>query len=293
MRMHLASLLAPGEQERAERLLGGFRDGVYPRGVDLTMQRDLGTQMVVNVSFSSVLHEDNAVLFTFRDVTTERETARELKQIKEFLERVIDSSVDGIVSADLRGKVLVFVDHLYPEGVAREIMRQIKADSHGGHGRLENYRVDMLNASGEKVPVTLSAALVVDNGRPIATVGVFTDIRDRLHMAAQLEEAHEELRNRERQALVAELAGAAAHELNQPLTSVIAYAEMLRRQLAGDEALKHHADVIVQEGERMAEIVRKVGKITKYETKKYVGGARILDLEKASDPGASTKEPPS
>jgi hypothetical protein len=39
---------------------------------------------------------------------------------------------------------------------------------------------------------------------------------------------------------------------------VIAYAEMLRRQLAADEALKHHADVIVQEGERMAEIVRKV-----------------------------------
>jgi hypothetical protein len=68
---------------------------------------------------------------------------------------------------------------------------------------------------------------------------------------------------------------------------------MLRRQLAADEALKHHADVIVQEGERMAEIVRKVGKITKYETKKYVGGARILDLEKASDPGASTKENPS
>jgi PAS domain S-box-containing protein len=313
LRLHLASLLSPDEQERAERLLGGFREGVYPRGVDLNMQREQGTRMIVNVSFSSVLHEDNAVLFTFRDVTTERETARELKQIKEFLERVIDSSVDGIVSADLRGKVLVFnrsasrlfgyapdnvigrmrVDHLYPEGVAREIMRQIKADSLGGYGRLENYRVDMLNASGEKVPVTLSAALVVDNGRPIATVGVFTDIRDRLQMAAQLEEAQEELRNRERQALVAELAGAAAHELNQPLTSVIAYAEMLRRQLAADEALKHHADVIVQEGERMAEIVRKVGKITKYETKKYVGGARILDLEKASDPGASTKENPS
>jgi hypothetical protein len=34
--------------------------------------------------------------------------------------------------------------------------------------------------------------------------------------------------------------------------------------------------------------VRKVGKITKYETKSYVGTAKILDLEKASgtDPGA-------
>ena len=33
----------------------------------------------------------------------------------------------------------------------------------------------------------------------------------------------------------------------------------------------------------MAEIVRKIGKITKYETKSYVGGAKILDLEKASE----------
>ena len=309
MRMHFTALLTRNEQTRAQRLLGGFRDGVYPRGVDLELEPAEGPAIIVNVSFSSVLHEDNAILFTFRDVTVERETAKELKQIKEFLERVIDSSVDGIVSADLRGKVLVFnraasrifgypqgdvigklrVDKLYPEGVAREIMQQIKNPDVGGYGRLEDYRVDMLSANGDKVPVTLSAALVVDNGRPIATVGVFTDIRDKLQMAARLAHAQEELRSREKQALVAELAGAAAHELNQPLTSVIAYAEMLRRQLKDNETLQHHAEVIVSEGERMAEIVRKVGKITKYETKNYVGGAKILDLEKASDAEASAK----
>jgi len=309
MRMHFTALLTRNEQARAQRLLGGFRDGVYPRGVDLELEPAEGPPIIVNVSFSSVLHEDNAILFTFRDVTVERETAKELKQIKEFLERVIDSSVDGIVSADLRGKVVVFnraasrifgyppgevigklrVDKLYPEGVAREIMQQIKNPELGGYGRLEDYRVDMLSANGDKVPVTLSAALVVDNGRPIATVGVFTDIRDKLQMAAKLAHAQEELRSREKQALVAELAGAAAHELNQPLTSVIAYAEMLRRQLKDNETLRHHAEVIVSEGERMAEIVRKVGKITKYETKNYVGGARILDLEKASDAEASAK----
>ncbi len=303
MRMHFSALLAEAEQDRAERLLRGFHEGMYPRGVDLELAPAEGSPIVVNVSFSSVLHEDNAVLFTFRDVTVERATAKELKQIKEFLERVIDSSVDGIVSADLRGKVLVFnraasrlfdyspaevigklrVDKLYPEGVARQIMQCIKDPQLGGYGRLEDYRVDMLSSSGDKVPVTLSAALVVDNGRPIATVGVFTDIRDKLQMAARLAEAQEELRSRERQALVAELAGAAAHELNQPLTSVIAYAEMLRRQLKENKTLQHHAEVIVSEGERMAEIVRKVGKITRYETKTYVGGAKILDLEKASE----------
>jgi hypothetical protein len=35
----------------------------------------------------------------------------------------------------------------------------------------------------------------------------------------------------------------------------------------------------------MAEIVRKIGKITKYETMSYVGGAKILDLDKATEQG--------
>ena len=33
----------------------------------------------------------------------------------------------------------------------------------------------------------------------------------------------------------------------------------------------------------MAAIVRKIGKITKYETKSYVGKARILDLDRSSE----------
>ena len=55
-----------------------------------------------------MLREEGAVLCTFRDVTNERKTEIELKQTKEFFERVIDSSVDAIVSAGLDGRVLLF-----------------------------------------------------------------------------------------------------------------------------------------------------------------------------------------
>jgi signal transduction histidine kinase len=91
---------------------------------------------------------------------------------------------------------------------------------------------------------------------------------------------------------VAELAGAAAHELNQPLTSVIGYAALLRRQLADSPQHLASLQIISDEAERMAEIVRKVGRITKYETKSYVGGAKILDLEKASGAEPGAKENP-
>jgi hypothetical protein len=41
-------------------------------------------------------------------------------------------------------------------------------------------------------------------------------------------------------------------------------------------------ETILKEADRMAEIVRKIGRITHYETKTYVGGTQILDLEKSS-----------
>jgi hypothetical protein len=68
----------------------------------------------------------------------------------------------------------------------------------------------------------------------------------------------------------------------------MAYAELLMRKLdppkEGDEEspVWSAAKVIFTQAERMAEIVRKIGKITRYETKSYVGRARILDLDRAT-----------
>ena len=65
--------------------------------------------------------------------------------------------------------------------------------------------------------------------------------------------------------------------LNQPLTSVMGYAEMLRRRLKADEDYGFRpAEIIYKEAERMAEIVRKIGKITRYETMPYVGSSKTL-----------------
>ena len=51
-------------------------------------------------------------------------------------------------------------------------------------------------------------------------------------MEQRLLDAQQKLQLSEKQALVAELAGAAAHELNQPLTSIIGYAQLIERQSA-------------------------------------------------------------
>ena len=273
MHIRLSALCDSVESARVQRLLRGFRDGLYPRGVDLSIRRRDSERVILSVSFSSVLHDDDAIVLGFRDVTVERRTAVELEQTKEFLERMIDSSVDAIVSADLQGTILLFnraasrmflydptaivgkmsAARLYPPNAARRVLRRLVDRRFGNWGQLESYRVYVLSSNGETIPASLSAAFIVENGRPIGTVGIYTDLRDRLRMEEQLQAVQDELRNRERQSILAELAGAAAHELNQPLTSIIGYSELLCRQLPTQGSLAQAASIIINQAERMAD----------------------------------------
>jgi PAS domain S-box-containing protein len=296
----------------AQELREGFKEGRYPQNVDARIKKKNGEHAVLSFNFNSVLREESVVLCTFRDVTADRAVEHELHTTKDFLQRIIDSSVDAIVSADLKGRILLAnpaaeriygvpvtelvgrdVSSLYPDGVARDVMRLIRA----GGGRVEGLRTEVIERGGERVPVSLSAALLYEEDKPVGSVGIFTDLREKMRMEQRLAQAQEQILAQERQAIVAELAGAAAHELNQPLTSVMGYAELLKRRLEPSTAPYSAAEIIFNEAERMAEIVRKIGKITRYETKSYVGRARILDLDRSapsstplvdSSPGSST-----
>ena len=114
-------------------------------------------------------------------------------------------------------------------------------------------------------------------------MGIFTDVRARLEMEQRLRRATEDLERSRDLEMVAELAGATAHELNQPLMSMLAYAEMLERNKERDPAELKALETIVSEAERMAEIIRRLSQVTRYKTKEYVDGTLIVDLEQSSD----------
>jgi signal transduction histidine kinase len=148
----------------------------------------------------------------------------------------------------------------------------------------------MLGKLGEEIPVGLSAALITEGGRETASVGVFSDLRERLRVEAELVATQQKLAIAEKQAVLSELAGTAAHELNQPLTSVLGFAELLERRGGGDQQTVEALQAILREAERMKQIVRKIGRITRYETKEYVGNRRIVDLDRAATPNTTPAE---
>ncbi len=312
--LRLRDLAAPNGTKVVEDLIAGFRQGRHRRRLDLPIVRSNGAPAILSLSTASLEPDggrparpdakwaDVAAIISMRDVTEPRRIQEELTKTKDFLENLIESTADAIVAADTNGNVLIFnpgaeaitgysydqamtelhVASLYPRGVAREIMRRLLSKKHGGVGKYETGRHEMVTKAGERIPINISASLIYADGKVIASVGIFSDLRERIRMEEELANANKQLEISERQAGALEVAGTAAHELSQPLTTIMGSAELMIRRLPNGDANRRSSERILAECERMAGIVQKIGQITKYETKPYLGHTNILDLDAAT-----------
>jgi len=301
---HVEDLTGALGAEALTGLLCAVARGEVLRDVDVQARTPSNQHLTLSVSGAPLREGDAAAILSFRDVTEPRRLEYELRRTKEFLEKLVDNTVDAVVAMDMRGRFILFNkgaealtgysaqealarltadDFFVGEGTVTELLERMRAPEHGGPGRLALIRHEIVTKSGERVPVNMTGSILYENAREVATVGILRDMRDRVQLERKLSDATLRLERSERSAEMIALAGTAAHELNQPLTSVLGYAELLKRKLREDDYAWAKVDIIHKEAERMKEIVRKIGRITRFETKAYVGEARILDLEKASD----------
>lgn len=101
-----------------------------------------------------------------------------------------------------------------------------------------------------------------------------TDISERKRAEAERLE-------KERLKGVLEMAGAAAHELNQPIQIIMGLLWRLEKELKNEEKEIKHLKKLKLEVERMAEIGNKISNISSYKVKDYVGDTKIVDIDKA------------
>ncbi len=202
-----------------------------------------------------------------RDVTPRIKLEREVEKSNTFFETVIQSTVDGIVVVDTKGNVLIFNEgmerltgynareimergHLasfYNIDVARENMMKMRSDEHGPVGKLNPTSMSITPKNGEDIPVTLSASIIKIDEKEIGSVGVFTDMREILKMRKDLEEAHFQLVQSEKIASVGKMAAGVAHEINNPLSGIMIYAELLKENfIDNSQHLKDIQEIIDQ-----------------------------------------------
>jgi len=310
--LKMRDVVLPEDMPRLRMLRDAFARREYPSKFDLRLRRRDGEVHTLSLSTSAALRDENAVIITVRDVTAERSTAAELARTQSFLTSLIESSPDAIVAASHTGAVLLLnsaaerilgwcradlgpdavIDSFFREGHFQEYARRV----HGSvEGRIEGARSEVIARDGEVIPVLLSAGTLHAEGPGPGMVVIFSDQRERLRIEERLARVQSELGRTEQQSMIAELSGAAAHELNQPLTAIHGHAELIKRRAGEDPTMTRSAEVILREAGRMADIVRRLGQVSRFETKPYVGTAKILDLERSSPEatGSQSSRPPS
>lgn len=101
---------------------------------------------------------------------------------------------------------------------------------------------------------------------------------ERQQLQQKLAEAQQQLVETERLRVLIETAGAAAHEINQPLTAVFGHVELI---LASDPQNPFQQDLefVKEAAKRIREIVKSMSDIQHYRTKHYVGNVNIVDFQ--------------
>ncbi|MBI5602310.1 MAG: PAS domain S-box protein [Deltaproteobacteria bacterium] len=228
--------------------------------------------------FSPILDEQGEVIYiieSIRDVTRSKALEKNLQDVREFLNRVLQSSASAIVAAGREGRVLLMnqaaeelfgysfkqardidVSNLYPPGVARGIMKKLRDDTYGGRGKLPVTRVDILTAQNEPIPVEMTAAIIYEDGSEAATMGVYNDLRSRLAVEKKLQEAQTQLVQTEKMASLGRLAAGVAHEINNPLTGILLYGNLMKEKLEGDHPLQFNLHCILEDAGRCQDIVK-------------------------------------
>lgn len=145
----------------------------------------------------------------------------------------------------------------------------------GGESRVE-YDIEKLRHDGLRIPCILTATPL--RGPSGELFGIIEDLKD----ISYRRKAEEERIHREKLQGVLEMAGAVCHEVNQPMQSIYGYSQLLLMDISEDNPAYNNIKTIKEEIERMREITKKLMGITRYETKAYIEGRKIIDIDKAT-----------
>ena len=217
------------------------------------------------------------------DLPIQKKVEEKLQRSNSFLKNLIKSAVDGVVGADQKGNILIFneaaekisgysaqeamsslnIRDLYPKGVAREILRKLRSDKYGGKGKLKQCHVDCIGKDGVPVPINLNASIVYENDKGMATIGFFHDLREELKIKKKLEKTRIQLLQAEKMSSLGELAAGVAHQLNNPLGSIVLFTKLIIEDYELEDNLKNDMERILADAERCGHIVKELLEFTR------------------------------
>ena len=276
---HIHTLIDKPDQTTFSVAFSGALDGsdmpIFEVHLTLSHQRLLP----VDVDLASVtINSEPHLLIHLRDISRRKSAEAQSSMILHHIgDAVVITDQTGIIMMSSRSAA-----HLtgYPED---ELIGIDIAQFHAGEnpfplGKLQNddfvYEGLFKPKNGLAISVEWTLAGFEVAGETFY-IGVVRDLTDRRQAENQRMEA-------ERLQTLLEIAGGAAHEINQPLTAILGYAEMTQNASAEHESTHKYQQQIIEATLRINDILKKMQTIRSYQTRPYTHGHNIVDFEQSS-----------
>jgi len=210
---------------------------------------------------------------------------RELKSSKDFLENILASSIDAVVTTDTKGYVTyanrafkelvglrghqIIGKHIsiyYEDGIdqARRIMDQLRQS-----GRIRDYEFNM--KSGDRIiPIRTSDSLLYDDsGDIVGTMGVFQDITARKKLSEKLSATQAELIQAVKIRALGDLVTGVAHEINNPLMASNTVLHVLEAEAEQYPTLTKKIVLLKECNKRVEKIVKELKAFSRQATLEF------------------------
>jgi two-component system NtrC family sensor kinase len=223
------------------------------------------------------------------DISERKRMERELREANEFLTNLIEDSIDGIIVTDMKGDILIFnrgaenilgyqaeevigkmnIRSIYEPDIAKEVMEKLRSPDYGGVGKLSSFPILHRKKDGEMIEGDLSASIIYnEEGKEIASVGIFKDLRERLRMERELQKIREALLQSEKLAAMGRLTSQIAHELNNPIYGIMNTLELLKTEIPPESKRRRILELSLSETQRLTEMLRNMLSFSKPEEEK-------------------------
>ncbi|MDP2268390.1 MAG: ATP-binding protein [Deltaproteobacteria bacterium] len=187
---------------------------------------------------------------------------RKLGQMKSYLENVVDSMADGLISLDNHGhivtmnrqaaEILSVSMETPPRKLLSEVLgRETELFLRAAPGSILRDRELELERppGGDHIPISLSAAPLKDElGQDMGQVLLIRDLRE-------IRELKESVRRSERLASLGRLAAGIAHEIRNPLSSIRGFAQFFHKKFNGHPEEQEYAAIMVREVDRLNRVI--------------------------------------
>ena len=243
-----------------------------------------GERLYVEVSASPIRDKNGKIIqavHAVRNITERKKMEDALRASEQSFKTIFSSMKDGLVETDLEGNILrvnnFFCELLgykpeeligksglkyYPKEDWNRIKESFERFKKGAPDST-SWELNLCAKNGDLIPVSSRRALLKDNNnKPYSIFAVFRDMRKMKLLQVQLLQA-------EKLSATGVLISGVAHELNNPLTGIIGYSEILQKDDRLPAQAKERIKTISQQANRCKNIILNLLKFArKYENKR-------------------------